>query len=218
VDSTPCTVTANRRKLGRYRHGLHEDFAGISDADLLRRAGDGDPSAFAALYTRHAARVQGLALQIVRDDVAAEDICQEAFLRLWVHGRTYREDRGAVGAWLYRIARNLALDEYRRRRSERSRSVIGRQDAPPYDMVPDREPGPEQRALARALQESLAVGLQELPRSQAEALNLAFIGGLPHREVAAALDQPLGTVKHRIARGLRNLRSDCNLALTAWES
>jgi RNA polymerase sigma-70 factor (ECF subfamily) len=211
-------TTENCWTLDRCRGGLREDLAGISDAALLRRAGEGDPAAFAALYTRHAASVRGLALQIVRDEVTAEDICQEAFLRLWMHGRTYREERGPVGPWLYRIARNLALDEYRRRRSERAHRVVCQSDAPASGAVVDRDPGPEQRALARALRESVAVGLRELPHPQAEALNLAFLRGLTHREIAAALDQPLGTVKDRISRGLRTLRSDRNLARSAWES
>lgn len=190
----------------------------LSDPALLARAREGDAGAFAALYALHAAKVRGLALKIVRDEAAAEDICQEAFLRLWMNSGAYREGRGAVAAWLYRIARNLALDEYRRRRNERARGAAARPDAAPSESVPDREPGPEERALARALREDLATGLRALPRPQAEAVRLAFIVGLTHREVAAALDQPLGTVKHRIARGLRHLRMDPRLALAAWES
>jgi RNA polymerase sigma-70 factor (ECF subfamily) len=218
LNDTARDTTENRWALERCRGGVREDLAGISDAALLRRAGEGDPAAFAALHARHASKVRGLAVQIVRDEVTAEDICQEAFLRLWMHGRTYREERGPIGPWLYRIARNLALDEYRRRRSERAHRVIGRSDAPVVVAVVDQDAGPEQRALARALRESLAVGLRELPRPQAEALNLAFLRGLTHREVAAALDQPLGTVKDRIRRGLQALRSDHHLARSAWES
>jgi RNA polymerase sigma-70 factor (ECF subfamily) len=197
---------------------LIERLEDLPDPALLRLAAGGDWAAFAALHARHASKVRGIALKIVRDDASAEDICQEAFLRLWMHCRNYRDERGSVGSWLYRIARNLALDEFRRRRSERAHSAPDGSADPLLSMVADREPGPEQTAQTRALQESLAIGLQGLPSPQAQVVTLAFIGGLTHREVAAALNQPLGTVKYRIARGLRSLRSDCNLVLAVGET
>ena len=208
---------AEGRESARLHRHLRDQSEDIPDAVLLLRAGNGDRNAFTALYARHAARVRRVAGRILRDEMAAEDICQEAFIRLWTHCRSYREERGSVGAWLARIARNLAVDEYRRRRSELSRTVSDRTAGPALGMIADREPGPERIALTQLVHDSLFTGLQSLPPAQAHAVRLAFLGEFTHREIAASLEQPLGTVKYRIARGLTTLRSDHNLVRAAGE-
>jgi RNA polymerase sigma-70 factor (ECF subfamily) len=198
--------------------GLLEQPEDIPDVVLLRRAGDGERNAFAALYARHAAKVRRIAGQILRDEIAAEDVCQEAFLRLWIHGRSYREERGSVGAWLSRIARNLSVDEFRRRRSELSHTAPDGSAGALLGMIPDREPGPERIAMNQLIQDNLLTGLQCLPPLQSQAVKLSFLGEFTHREIAKSLDQPLGTVKYRISRGLMTLRSDQNLARVVGES
>lgn len=215
VDSL-CTATGARRIRFPGTSPSHpEDLADLPDPVLLRRIGDGDAAAFAILHARYARPVRRIARRVVGDDRIAEEICQEAFLRLWVHCRVYREERGAVGSWLYRIARNLAVDEYRRQRSARAAA----------DRLADRvaattayDPGPEQVVLERALHARLASALQRLPEGEAQVVALAYLDELTQREIAARLDLSLGRVKHRVVYGLRSLRADPALATLAADS
>jgi RNA polymerase sigma-70 factor (ECF subfamily) len=83
------------------------------DAVLMRRVAEGDRKAFRALYDRHAARVYGLALRVLGDPMNAEEVAQDAFVRLWTRARTYNPDRGRLSSWLLTITHRLAIDHFR---------------------------------------------------------------------------------------------------------
>src|SRR5688572_17952154 len=159
---------------------------------LLRRIVDGDPRALGELYDVLAPLVHGLALRILRDRRDAEDVVQEAFVQAWQQAARYDPARGNVAAWLCTIARTRALDRLRRRTARRE------------------DPGDsfEHGADAPRAEETLAVrkALESLPPDQRRALELAYYEGLTHTEIAARLDEPLGTIKTRIRTAMIRLR------------
>lgn len=161
-------------------------------AAVLDRMARGDATALAELYDRHAGLVLGLALRIVRDRADAEDVVQEVFVQAWRTAGRYERRRGSPEAWLSVMARTRALDRLRRRAARREEP----DDAAPADTA--TPPLDEQLAIRDAL--------QALSADQRQALELAFYEGLTHSEIAARLDQPLGTVKTRIRTAMMRLR------------
>lgn len=163
-----------------------------SPHDLLRSLAAGDAAALGGFYDLYAGLVNALALRILRNTADAEDVVQEVFLQVWRDAGRFDPQRGAPGAWLCAITRTRALDRMRRRMSRREDPV---EAAPPPTAVP-------------ANVEALAVreALQDLSVDQRRALELAYFEGLTHTEIAARLDEPLGTVKTRIRTAMIRLR------------
>jgi RNA polymerase sigma-70 factor (ECF subfamily) len=174
---------------------------------LVARLAEGDEAALGPLYDRYGTLVFSVALRIVRDREAAEEVTQEVFVRLWRSAAAFEPSRGQVHAWLLRITHNLALNEVRRRQS---RPVA----AETFDWATDGErlldmdqsQDPQIVAWLHERAESIQRALAQLPPSQRHAIELAFFGGLSQAEVAAALGDPLGTVKSRIRMGMLRLR------------
>ena len=169
----------------------------VSDEALLAGMAAGDTQAAAAFVRRHQAQVYGLAVSIVGSSATAEDIAQEAFLRIWRFAGGFDPRRGAVRSWLLTITRNAAIDVIRVRRD--------------YPYQPDvllgmltSDGGDETDHLADAYR--LRELLRELPREQATAVALATFYGLTAREIAEREGVPLGTAKTRIRLGLSRLR------------
>ena len=167
----------------------------------------GDDDALGQLYDRLGTAVYSVCLRIVRDGATAEELTQEVFVRLWRGAASFEPTRGRVRTWLLRIAHNLALNEVRRRQS---RPVIASdvewevESAGLADSSREGDP-----ALVAGLRERADVvhhALLQLPVPQRQAIELAFFGGLSQAEVAAALGDPLGTVKSRIRVGMQRLR------------
>jgi RNA polymerase sigma factor (sigma-70 family) len=146
--------------------------------------------------------VYGLALGIVGDPNAAEEVAQETFVRAWRYARSYDPRRGRVEAWLLTIARNLAIDA---RRLQRQVPVD------PEELVAmpleANEMGPEDRAVAGSEGERLRAALADLPVEQRRALVLAAFGGLTAREIGEVEDIPVGTAKTRIRGAMLKLRT-----------
>lgn len=176
--------------------------APAADDDLVQAVARGEIRAFDQLYRRHAPRVHGLALALLRHGGAAEDLTQDVFLTLWRSAHAFDPCRGSVGAWLAAITRNLAVDQVRRRSAEARAlaSACGRAAA---REVPDLVP---ELALDRIEADRLHRALDALPPEQRAAVGLTFLAGLPHAEVARAAGLPLGTVKGRVRLGLGRLR------------
>ena len=166
-----------------------------TDAELLARVAGRDAGAFAAFYDRHAARVFGLVLQLLRNRPDAEDVLQETFLQVWTAAGRYDPGRGCGGVWVLMLARSRALDRLRRRQREVLPPV------PPTD-GPDPAHLPELRDEAARLDAALG----NLPPEQREPIALAFYRGMTHDQIARHLAVPLGTVKTRIRIGLGRLR------------
>ena len=148
------------------------------------------------LYDRYSPIVYSIALRVLGDTGAAEDVLQEVFLQLWRNPGVFDSSRGNMAAWLAVIARNRAIDSLRKRRPE----------ADIADVVVSVEPdlaGDTERA--RAMEKIRSV-LGDMPAAQRSALEMAYFEGLTHTEIAARTGEPLGTVKTRIRAGLLSLR------------
>jgi RNA polymerase sigma-70 factor (ECF subfamily) len=167
----------------------------LSNTELVRRAASGDRDAFAALYDRLAPRVFGLLLRLLRNRGDAEDVLQETFLRVWDRAATFDPQRCPPDGWVLMIARCRAVDRLRRRQPTPDDPA-----EPAADQPPDRELERQEDAGR------LIAALAGLPAEQAEAIRLAFFGGLTHEQVARAQGLPLGTVKTRIRLGMIRLR------------
>ncbi|HEY7909716.1 MAG TPA: sigma-70 family RNA polymerase sigma factor [Thermomicrobiales bacterium] len=179
-----------------------------SDGALLARIGQRDERALALLYTRYADVVYGLAFRIVRQAEVAEEVTQETFLRVWRSVHTFQGEPSGFRSWLFRIARNLALDQLRRQ-AARPRTVTitpePTDDRAPLDTLADETCDVAAQATARCLRDQMRRALLTLPPEQRHVLELAYFGGLTHREIAAQTGQPLGTIKTRLRLGLHKL-------------
>lgn len=179
------------------------------DDDLLltQRVARGDEEALGHLYDRFGQAVYSLCLRIVRDSATAEELTQEVFVRLWRSAASFDAQRGRLSTWLLRIAHNLALNEIRRRQSRPVTAPDADWEAESATLADtSAESDPAQLAALRERAMAVRAALAKLPEAQRVAIELAFFGGLSQAEVAAALGDPLGTVKSRIRVGLQRLR------------
>jgi len=148
------------------------------------------------LYDRYSPIVYSIALRVLGDTGAAEDVLQEVFLQLWRNPGVFDSSRGNMAAWLAVIARNRAIDSLRKRRPETDIADVVVSVEP--DLAGDTE-------RARAMEKIRGV-LGDMPAAQRSALEMAYFQGLTHTEIAARTGEPLGTVKTRIRAGLLSLR------------
>jgi RNA polymerase sigma-70 factor (ECF subfamily) len=162
---------------------------------VLRRLAQGDASALAELYDRHAGLAFGLALRVLRDRTEAEDVVQEAFVQVWRQATRYDPARGTPEAWLCAIVRTRAIDRLRRRLSRRE------QPEAPEPARAAATPDPEGTLAVRK-------AMQILSPDQRRALELAYYEGLTQSEIARRLDEPLGTIKTRIRTAMIRLREE----------
>lgn len=168
----------------------------------------GDSMALGTLYDRYGASVYALALRVLADRLQAEELVQETFLRVWRQAASYRRERGAPATWILGIARNLTIDELRRRGARPQAS-----DGDPAErlaLIESGEADPAEQAYASMRHQVVQHALSQLPPEQREALELAYFGGLSQSEIAARLETPLGTIKTRMRLGLRRLKSLLN--------
>lgn len=172
-----------------------------SDEALLAGLGAGDRDAQVAFVRRFQGRVYGLALTIVGDPRAAEDVAQETFLRAWRHAASYDARRGRVATWILAIARNLAIDVIRVRRPQ----PIDPQTLASLSEAGAADPSHEDRDRIRT-------ALGALPAEQRRALVLATYFGRTAREIGELDGVPLGTVKTRIRSGMMKLREELEVA------
>jgi RNA polymerase sigma-70 factor (ECF subfamily) len=170
-----------------------------SDQELLAQAGAGETGALGALYDRYGRLVFSVAMRICGDRGAAEEVTQDAFLRLWQHAGRYSATLGSVPAWLLTIAQRRAIDELRSRRGTSRRREVPLSDTLPEYL--DFDPA----AIAQ-LRTDLHEALRELPHAQREAIELCFFGGLSRQEIAQRTSSPLPTIHTRLRLGLDKLR------------
>jgi RNA polymerase sigma-70 factor, ECF subfamily len=175
-----------------------------SDEDLIDQAAAAQPAAIDALYQRHGRVVYGIALGILRDPAAAEEVTQDVFLRVWEKAASYRAEKARVVTWMMRIARNLSIDALRRRNA-RGGKLQDRLDD--FTWLADAgAPDPGESAAVAARRAEVRAAVLSLPADQRTALSLAFFQGLTHQQIAVQLGEPLGTVKTRIRDAMRKLR------------
>src|SRR5262249_48194492 len=152
----------------------------------------GDESAMARLYDRYSAIVYAVALRVLGDATAAEDILQDVFMQLWRNPGLFDSSRGNLASWLAVIARNRAIDTIRK---ERPQTDIA-------DLVVSVEPDLAGEAERARVMEKVRDTLGAMPTAQRSALEMAYFEGLTHREIASKTGEPLGTIKTRIRAAL----------------
>jgi len=165
---------------------------------LIARIASGDQSALAELYDASSAQVFGLALRVLAERTAAEDVTLEVYTQVWRQAASYDPARGTPGSWLMTVARTRAIDRFRAGYLERGAQA-------PLDTAGDL-PGtgetPEQYAAGIERQRLVQEALASLSGEQREALSLAYYWGLSQSEIADRLHIPLGTVKTRVRLGM----------------
>lgn len=171
-------------------------------ATLLYQTALGDQRAFDRLYRLTSPQMYGAALALLRRRDLAEDVLQEAYVKVWHAAGSYQPERGSPLTWLGTIVRRCAIDRLRRRRQE-GESLPEEE----WDAIADDAPGPLQAAIADADARRLGICLDQLDERQRESVALAFLHGLTHSELAERLAAPLGTVKAWVRRGLDKLRT-----------
>jgi RNA polymerase sigma-70 factor (ECF subfamily) len=172
------------------------------DLELIEKLRNGHPDGLAATYDRYGAVAYSLFARITHDKSVAEDLVQELFLRVWNRRGDFDASRGALGSWLLTIARNMAIDYVRSahaRFNTRVRS-IDQTDSPQFSYKASE---PESVIdNAKAVRDAFA----QLNTNQREVLQLAYFEGLTQTEIAARLEQPLGTVKSWMRSALGRVR------------
>lgn len=178
-----------------------------SDAELMVAIHGGDPTALERLYDRHGAAVLAICLRILRDHAEAEEVLEEVFWEIWARRDRYDAERSGPFSYLMTLARSRALDRHRFRRRRAGVWVEVDSVEGSEDRFADRDGlTPFEHATAAQRRVAIDRALDELPTSHRRAVEMNFFEGLSHREIAARLGDPLGTVKTRIRQGLLSLR------------
>ncbi|MEL6683032.1 MAG: RNA polymerase sigma factor [Pseudomonadota bacterium] len=174
-----------------------DQLVGVSDADLLVAFAEGNAQAARDLTARLLPRVLAQAVRMLANQAEAEDVAQEAMIRLWKIAPDWRKGDALVSTWLYRVVANLCTDRLRKRRTSMSLDQI----AEPQDDTPDVVARMQTQARLRALSDALA----QLPERQAQAVALRHLEGLSNPEIAQVMDISVRSVESLTARGKRAL-------------
>ena len=176
----------------------------LSDEDLLGQIAEQQRVALDLLYRRYSTASYSLALKILRDVGAAEEVTQDAFFNVWRRAASYKKGRGSVRSWLFSIVHHRAIDEIRRRkRREQNQSS---REVETLDLPSDDSSDPVRYTNSQFQRSVLDKALKTLRPEQRAVVDLAYFGGFTHTEIAEKLEQPLGTVKTRMRLALKKLR------------
>lgn len=158
----------------------------------------GEEGALNEIYDQFSSFVYGLALRVIGDARAAEDVSQDVFVTVWERPGAFDPDRGSVRTWLGTLAHRRAVDHVRHEEARRRRAI---KDA----ARPVSTPDVEEMALALVTAERVRSALDALPDEQRRAIQMAYFGGKTYRQVAEVLGIPEGTAKSRLRLGLRRI-------------
>ena len=176
-----------------------------SDEELMAKVMAGDDGAVEALYDRYATAVMGLAFKIVHDRALAEEIVQETFWRVWDNCDQFSGQRGHFRSWMFRIAHNLAIDMWRRRKV-RPQPAQSEQEVRELNQRPASEPGVAEATWIAIQRQRVRNALDVLPAEQRTVIELSYFEGLTRKEIATVTETPLGTVHTRARLALHKLR------------
>jgi RNA polymerase sigma-70 factor, ECF subfamily len=173
----------------------------LADEDLISMVEAADAEAFTTLYDRHSRAAFSLAYRMMGERQAAEDLAQDAFLKVWRSASSYRAERGSVRTWILSIVHNRGIDQIRSHASRR------RTQDKIEASAPRSQPS---EAFAQTWRNSqrdqIREALDTLPPEQLKILELAYFSGYTHVEISELLRLPLGTVKGRMRLGLKKIR------------
>jgi RNA polymerase sigma factor (sigma-70 family) len=179
-----------------------EAYQGLRDGQLVGLVAEKDAGALEALYDRYGRAAYSLALRILTDQTLAQDVVQEVFYSLWRDAGRFDAARGTVATYLLSMTHHRAVDVVRREEHLRRWRTTDER----LELEPDPRAGVEDQVEAEERRAGVRAALRALPTPQREALLLAYFGGYTQREVAALVGVPLGTVKTRMAAGMRKMK------------
>lgn len=171
-----------------------------ADEDLMSLVEGGDTQAFGVLYDRHSRAAYSLAYRMMSDKHSAEDLVQDALLKVWRSAGSYRAERGSVRTWILSIVHNRAIDQLR--------SLASRRRMQEKVEAPRSQPSEAfSESWRNSQREQVRAAMSTLPPEQIRILELAYFSGYTQAEIAEMLDLPLGTVKGRMRLALMKIQS-----------
>jgi RNA polymerase sigma-70 factor (ECF subfamily) len=173
----------------------------LADEDLISLVEAADAEAFATLYDRHSRAAFSLAYRMMGERQAAEDLAQDAFLKVWRGASSFRAERGSVRTWILSIVHNRGIDQIRsqasRRRTQDKIEASASRSQPSEAFA---------ETWRNSQRDQVREALNTLPPEQLKILELAYFSGYTHVEISDLLRLPLGTVKGRMRLGLKKIR------------
>ena len=179
--------------------------AELPDAALMAAVAARDEAAFGELYDRYAPTLYAIGLRILRKTHDAEALLSDVFMEIWRDAGRYNPKRGAVRTYITVLTRCRAIDRLRSSMGRSTHEATFREEQRAHPTESHRDDDPANIAISHEEGQIVRTGLAALSDAQREALELAFFEGLTHREIAARLDSPLGTVKTHIRQGMIKL-------------
>ncbi len=175
----------------------------MNDVELAGALHRGEVDALAELYDRYGGLAYSVAVRVLGDTGRAEDVVQEAFLRIWNGARSFDPAKGSLRTWLITVVRNRSIDKLR------GRGAHARQELELLPELTAAGPGSDPwREVAMSLErDAVREALLKLPQDQRQVVELAYFGGFTHREIAEMVRVPLSTVKGRMRIALEKLHS-----------
>lgn len=161
-----------------------------------------DRQAFAAVFKHFAPRVKAYLMRLGSPESLAEELMQETMVSVWRKAALYDAAHAGVSTWIFTIARNLRVDQLRRK-GQALGADTGESDA---DVLEDTAPQPDEQLSIREREARLRDALRQLSQEQAHILRLSFFEEHPHARIARELGIPLGTVKSRVRLAIHHLR------------
>jgi RNA polymerase sigma-70 factor, ECF subfamily len=199
----PLMLQAGRMAVPMEPHLEPHSNADVSDADLISRLAFADETAFATLYDRYSGVAYGVALRVSGSPERAEEVVQDAFMKLWRNPAAFDPSRAALSTYLLTLIRNASIDTLRR-----SRPSMPLEDEE-GEMLPiaSREAGPLERAELEQLAVRVRAAMTELSQVHQRTVELAYFKGVSREEIAQDMNVPVGTVKSRLKYALDKLRA-----------
>jgi RNA polymerase sigma-70 factor (ECF subfamily) len=167
--------------------------------DIEKVAQGRDQQAFRTLFLTFGPKVKAMMLRCGADAETAEEIAQETMIAVWRKAHLFAASKGSVSTWIYTIARNLRIDRIRRQH-------VWQAYGDGFPEPPSQDELPEARLAREQEEASVLAALDTLPLEQRQVIQLAFVDGLSHSQIARRLRLPLGTVKSRVRLAYQKLR------------
>jgi RNA polymerase sigma-70 factor (ECF subfamily) len=177
-----------------------------SDAALIERIVAKDETALAALYDRYAGMLSSVLNRILRDQQTVEEILQDIFYQLWRTAAQFDASRGSVPGWLVVIGRNRAISQLRRHIPSQGEELLENTVVVPVNL--------ESQMAQEQLLGRVKGALEDLPKDQRAAFELAYFKGMTHSEIARSIGDPLGTVKTRLRSAIETLKRNLQSGTT----
>lgn len=173
------------------------------DVQLMQQIRQKDPDALEKLYDRYEQMVYSFAYRIVKDSMAAEEVMQELFMRIWKNPEQYDSAKGKLSTWMFTVTRNIAIDQLRKKNTRPPQQSA---DAEELQQLRDTGAMTEDMVEMLLAGEQVREALQELSRDQQQVMDLIYYQGLTQQEVAYHVAVPLGTVKSRVRLAMKQLQ------------